>query len=304
MVSTIRLGGMLRQTVSRLLSPQSQSVSVVILPATYVVNRGIVTSKLFVGGLAYATDERSLREAFSSHGAVMEAKVIVDRDTGRSRGFGFVSFSSDDEAQKALQNMDGQLLDGRVIRVNYATNRPRDGMASGLRGFNQGFTLGESRFEQGGLGYGKSEYTQRGPGFSQDMPGYGVGGLSSGYSQESPGFTSGGIGAESETGFPPYGSLSSGIGRDNTSGSGKGDSWDDILGDIPSRSREENPSSSKHESFNSDNGGTLDNPLWSAPWSNPSKVGSAEGVKAGDWDDIDFLESASVNREPLDKDGA
>ena len=81
--------------------------------------------KLFVGGLAWATTDDSLRVAFEAFGAVSEAKVVLDRDTGRSRGFGFVSFDDDDAADTAMQEMDGKELDGRQIRVNEAHEKPR-----------------------------------------------------------------------------------------------------------------------------------------------------------------------------------
>uniref|UniRef100_A0A2P2LC67 Glycine-rich RNA-binding protein n=1 Tax=Rhizophora mucronata TaxID=61149 RepID=A0A2P2LC67_RHIMU len=97
--------------------------------------RWMSSSKLFVGGLSWGTDDQSLREAFSGFGDVVEARVILDRDTGRSRGFGFVSFSTIESANSALSAMDGQELQGRNIRVNYATDR-----TSAPRSFNGGGT--------------------------------------------------------------------------------------------------------------------------------------------------------------------
>ena len=82
-------------------------------------------NKLFVGGLAWATTDESLRTAFEQFGEVSEAKVITDRETGRSRGFGFVTLSTDEEAQAAQEAMDGSDLDGRTVRVNEA-HEPRD----------------------------------------------------------------------------------------------------------------------------------------------------------------------------------
>jgi len=87
-------------------------------------------NKLFVGGLAWGTDEDSLRQAFEGFGSVREAKVITDRDTGRSRGFGFVTFESEADAKAAIKSMDGASLDGRNIRVNEAEDR-RGGSGSG-----------------------------------------------------------------------------------------------------------------------------------------------------------------------------
>lgn len=82
-------------------------------------------SKLFVGGLAWATDDSSLRQAFSKFGEVKDAKVIIDRDSGRSRGFGFVTFADANMARTAQTTMDGASLDGRSIRVNEAEEKPR-----------------------------------------------------------------------------------------------------------------------------------------------------------------------------------
>jgi RNA recognition motif-containing protein len=79
--------------------------------------------KLFVGGLSWDTSDEGLRAAFEKFGDITEAKVITDRDTGRSRGFGFVSFAEDDSASKAIQEMNGVELDGRSIRVDEANER-------------------------------------------------------------------------------------------------------------------------------------------------------------------------------------
>ncbi|MEQ1571344.1 MAG: RNA-binding protein [Myxococcota bacterium] len=84
--------------------------------------------KLFVGGLSWNTTDDSLLDAFSAFGEVSDAKVITDRDTGRSRGFGFVTFAEADSAATAIAQMDGTDLDGRTIRVNEAEDRgPRGG---------------------------------------------------------------------------------------------------------------------------------------------------------------------------------
>ena len=89
-------------------------------------------TKLFVGGLSWETTEDSLRQAFRSYGEITEAKVITDRDTGRSRGFGFVTFTQDDDAKTAISKMDGTDLDGKTIKVNEAQEKsPRRGGRSG-----------------------------------------------------------------------------------------------------------------------------------------------------------------------------
>ncbi|NQY92034.1 MAG: RNA-binding protein [Deltaproteobacteria bacterium] len=83
-----------------------------------------MAKKLYVGNLSYNTDDASLEAAFSADGrSVLSARVITDRDTGRSRGFGFVEFDDDGEAQSAMEAMDGQDLDGRTLRVNEANDR-------------------------------------------------------------------------------------------------------------------------------------------------------------------------------------
>jgi cold-inducible RNA-binding protein len=88
-------------------------------------------SKLFVGGLSWDTSDDGLRAAFEEFGGVVEAKVITDRDTGRSRGFGFVTMDNGDSAQKAKESMDGATLDGRAIRVDEANDRGRGGGGGG-----------------------------------------------------------------------------------------------------------------------------------------------------------------------------
>ncbi|CAM8893362.1 unnamed protein product [Rhodiola kirilowii] len=106
-----------------------------------------MSSKLFVGGLSWGTDDQSLKEAFSTYGEVIEARVITDRDTGRSRGFGFVSYADEQSASAAL-GMDGQELQGRNIRVNYATERAAAPRGSG------GYGGGGGGFGGGGGGGG------------------------------------------------------------------------------------------------------------------------------------------------------
>lgn len=90
-------------------------------------------NKLYVGGLAWATNNAGLENAFSSFGEITEAKVITDRETGRSRGFGFVTFADERDAQKALA-LNGTQLDGRELKVNIAEDKPRrDGGGGGGR---------------------------------------------------------------------------------------------------------------------------------------------------------------------------
>ena len=83
-----------------------------------------MATRLFVGSLAWATTDDSLKDFFSGAGTVVSANVIVDRETGRSKGFGFVEMSSDEEAKAAVEQLNGKELDGRPIVVNEA--RPRE----------------------------------------------------------------------------------------------------------------------------------------------------------------------------------
>lgn len=83
-------------------------------------------NKLYIGGLPWATDSDSLKEHFNSYGDVVEAKVVTDRQTGRSKGFGFVTFSNEEEAKKAIE-LDGTDMGGRIIRVDLAKDTRDDG---------------------------------------------------------------------------------------------------------------------------------------------------------------------------------
>nr|CAD1832348.1 unnamed protein product [Ananas comosus var. bracteatus] len=114
-------------------------------PSLYQAIRCMSSSKLFVGGISYGTDDQSLREAFANYGEVVESRVIIDRESGRSRGFGFVTYTSSEEASAAITAMDGKDLHGRIIRVNYATDR-----TGGSRGYGGSGGYGT------GSGYGGS----------------------------------------------------------------------------------------------------------------------------------------------------
>jgi len=81
--------------------------------------------KLFVGGLPWATTDEGLMKAFEEFGDIEEANVVCERDTGRSRGFGFVTFSSPEDAQTAQEAMHGQEIEGRQVRVDFAHTKPR-----------------------------------------------------------------------------------------------------------------------------------------------------------------------------------
>ncbi len=98
------------------------------------VQRIMSSSKLYVGNLPFRATEDELRDLFSAHGEVLNATIVMDRDTGRPRGFGFVEMSNADEAQTAIQNLDGKDFQGRSLKVNVAQpreNRPRGGGGGG-----------------------------------------------------------------------------------------------------------------------------------------------------------------------------
>jgi RNA recognition motif-containing protein len=104
-----------------------------------------MSNKLFVGNLSFNTTENDLQDAFGAHGTVMETNLLMDRETGRPRGFGFVTMSSAEEASKAIEAMNGRDMDGRALTVNVA--KPR-----------------EERTGGGGGGGGRREYSGGGGG--------------------------------------------------------------------------------------------------------------------------------------------
>lgn len=97
-----------------------------------------MSKKLFVGGLSWDTNDDGLRRAFDSYGDVTEAKVITDRDSGRSRGFGFVTFAEASDSASALNEMNGTMLDGRTIKVDKAEEKGGGGRGGGRGGFGGG----------------------------------------------------------------------------------------------------------------------------------------------------------------------
>ncbi len=146
--------------------------------------KDLMTKRIFVGGLAWATDTHGLRAAFEQFGTVEDAHVVQDRETGRSRGFGFVTFSEEAEATKAIAEMDGQELDGRRLRVDGAHergSRPRGGGGGGGYrggggggGYGGGGGGGGYRGGGGGGGYGGGG--GGGGGYRDDRRGGGGGG--------------------------------------------------------------------------------------------------------------------------------
>ncbi len=100
-----------------------------------------MSTKLFVGNLSFNTTENDLQDAFAAHGTVTETNLMMDRTTGRPRGFGFVTMSTPEEAQNAIQALNGASVDGRALTVNEA--RPREersgaGFGGGREGGNGG----------------------------------------------------------------------------------------------------------------------------------------------------------------------
>jgi hypothetical protein len=158
-------------------------------------------NKLYVGNLAYSVRDDSLQQAFGEFGNVTSAKVMMDRETGRSKGFGFVEMGSDAEAQAAINGMNGQPLEGRAIVVNEA--RPREERPGGFGG-------GGGSRSGGGGGYGG------GAGGGGGRSPYGGGGGGGGYGGGGGGGYGGGAGGGG--GRSPYG----GGGRTGGGGGGGG----------------------------------------------------------------------------------
>ncbi|MBV8471685.1 MAG: RNA-binding protein [Burkholderiaceae bacterium] len=132
-------------------------------------------NKLYVGNLAYSVRDESLQESFSQFGSVTSAKVMMDRETGRSKGFGFVEMASDAEAQAAINGMNGQALEGRAVVVNEA--RPREERPGGFGGGRSGGGgFGGGGGGGGGYGGGRSGGGGFGGGGRSGGGGYGGGG--------------------------------------------------------------------------------------------------------------------------------
>ena len=137
-------------------------------------------NKLYVGNLAYSVRDESLHQAFSQFGTVTSAKVMMDRDTGRSKGFGFVEMGSDAEAQSAINGMNGQALEGRAVVVNEARPREeRPGGYGGGGGSRGGYGGGGGGGGSGGGG--RSPYGGGGGGGGRSPYGSGGGGGRGGY---------------------------------------------------------------------------------------------------------------------------
>ena len=107
-----------------------------------------MSNKLFVGNLSFNTTENDLQDAFAAHGTVIETNLMMDRETGRPRGFGFITMSSAEEAQKAIDALNGKSIDGRALTVNVA--KPREerpaGGGGGRREYGGGGGGGRGRY--------------------------------------------------------------------------------------------------------------------------------------------------------------
>ncbi|KAK9926122.1 hypothetical protein M0R45_023368 [Rubus argutus] len=173
MAFSSKFGNILRQIASKQIRSELSPFKLSTHHATRCMS-SMGSSKLFIGGISYQTDENSLKEAFAKYGEVLDARIITDRDTGRSRGFGFITYNSSEEASSAIQALDGKDLHGRLVRVNYATEKPCNNFGYG--GGDGGYGGGGGG---GGYGGGSGGGDYRGGGYS-GSGGYGNDSYSSG----------------------------------------------------------------------------------------------------------------------------
>ena len=131
------------QPETRVAAPGNGTYSCTALGLCSAAKRDVtrnMSNRLYVGNLAFDTTESGLSDAFAQCGTIQELRVVTDRDTGRSRGFAFVTMSTADEAKSAITQLDGQMLDGRALRVNEAEERqPRGGGGGGGRSNSRGW---------------------------------------------------------------------------------------------------------------------------------------------------------------------
>ncbi|KAB2650394.1 MAG: RNA-binding protein [Verrucomicrobia bacterium] len=121
-----------------------------------------MSTKLFVGNLSFKTTENDLQDAFAACGTVVETNIMMDRMTGRPRGFAFVSMSTPEEAQKAIDELHGKEFDGRALTVNVARPREERPPGGGGRGGDRGGDRGPRREYGGGGGRGGDRSGDRG----------------------------------------------------------------------------------------------------------------------------------------------
>ncbi|HEU5059225.1 MAG TPA: RNA-binding protein [Kofleriaceae bacterium] len=125
-----------------------------------------MNNRLYVGNLSFSTTEETIRNTFAEFGEVVEAKLMIERETGRSRGFAFVQMATAEGAKAAIEQMNGALLDGRPLRVNEAEQRPE-------RGGGGGGGRGGGGYGGGGGGYGGGGGGRGGRGGRDDRRGGG-----------------------------------------------------------------------------------------------------------------------------------
>ncbi|CAA7020614.1 unnamed protein product [Microthlaspi erraticum] len=171
---------------------------------------GEVEYRCFVGGLAWATQDQDLEREFSQFGKVTDFKIINDRETGRSRGFGFVTFEDEKSMRDAIEQMNGKELDGRSITVNEAQSRGSGG-GGGRGGGGYERRSGGGGYGGGGGGYGGGG----GGGYERRSGGYGGGGGRGG----------GGYGGGGRREDGGYGGNGGGGGGYGGSGGGGGGGW-------------------------------------------------------------------------------
>ncbi len=111
-------------------------------------------TRIYVGNLPYSTDSAQLSQVFSAYGQVVDARVITDRNTGQSKGFGFVEMSTEDEARNAIAGLNGTLLGDRALRVDEASERPSGGGGGRSGGYGSRRDGGYGGGGYGGGGYG------------------------------------------------------------------------------------------------------------------------------------------------------
>src|SRR5215831_13964909 len=124
---------------------QRQSVRLEVASLVLFLWSSVMGKKLYVGNLSYNTSSSDLDSLFAAHGTVQSAQVIMDRDTGRSKGFGFVEMGSDAEAQVAIQALNGKEIEGRALTVNEAKPREDRGGGRGGSGGRGGYGGGRDR---------------------------------------------------------------------------------------------------------------------------------------------------------------
>ncbi|XP_073057833.1 uncharacterized protein [Primulina eburnea] len=220
-----RVGNVLKQTVSKHGNFELATSNSSLFQAIRSMSS---SSKLFVGGLSYNTDEMGLRDAFAKYGDVVEAKVILDRDTGRSKGFGFVTYATTEAASSAIQAYDGQDLHGRRLRVNYAIEKPRGGGFGGGYGSGGGYNYaGQDGGNYGGRGYqggGYGGYGGGGYGGGNQYPSGGGGNYSGDDSVQGGGYGGSGGGGFGGGNQYPSGGGGNYSGDDSVQGGGYGGS--------------------------------------------------------------------------------